>query len=212
MNIAGFFRATSETILRSKVNIVRDLECASNQIDLRRGLHENLHDIEPIRDSRVVQHSEPFFCTSDDSFLLQSRNTKMRGTEGVGGASFDFDKDERCFATIPADQIDFASASRSKVFVQDAKSVPAKISSCQFFAGASELKPRLDDPASEPGWQGSNQNEKRAEQPAQTNAGGSDKVHESVNFRGGRASHSLCSGQICTADIRSAIFPSYGRV
>ena len=111
MNIAVFSRATSERIRRSKVNIVRDLECASDQIDPRCGLHENLHDIESIRDSRVVQHSEPGLCTAHNSLLLQSGDTEMWGTEGVGRASFDFDKDERCFAAIPADQIDFASAS-----------------------------------------------------------------------------------------------------
>jgi hypothetical protein len=111
MNIAGFSGAIPERIRRSKVNIVRDLERAPDQIDLRRGLHENLHDIEPIRNSRVVQHSEPCLCTADDSLLLRSGDTEMRGTEGVGRASLDFDKDERCFAAIPADKIDFASAS-----------------------------------------------------------------------------------------------------
>ena len=58
----------------------------------------------------------------------------VRRTECVGGARFHFNENQCFFASIAANQIDFAASSRSKIPVEDTKPIPAKIIGGHFFA------------------------------------------------------------------------------
>jgi hypothetical protein len=117
------------------------LERTSDQVDLGHGFHEHLHHIESIRDPRIVEESEPFFCASDDPLPLRLSHSEMRGAERVSGTRFDFNEHQGCFPAITANQIDFAPASCFEVLVKNAESAPAKVSGRQYFAGATELEP-----------------------------------------------------------------------
>jgi hypothetical protein len=69
----------------------------------------------------------------------------MRCPECVGCARFHLDENQCFFAAITANQIDFAAPSRSEIFVEDTKSVVAKVLGSHFFALLAERQMRRDN-------------------------------------------------------------------
>src|ERR1700729_1859553 len=122
----------------SPVNVVWHLKCTPDQIDLRSWFDQNFHHVEPIRHARVIQQPEPLLCAAHDSILLRSSHSRVRRSEGVGGTGFYFDEDKGCFASITANQIDFAASFRSEIPVKYPETVATKVIRGHFLTSAAE--------------------------------------------------------------------------
>ena len=138
------------------------------------------------------------------------RHSGVRRSEGVGGTGFYFNEDQGCFASITANQIDFAASFRSEISVKDPETVATKVIGGHFFTVAAERQVAEGEVVGQP-LLGQNllKNENTSEKPARMSADESHKVHESVSFQGAPAFHSLCFDQNRIAGIRYAIFSSY---
>jgi hypothetical protein len=85
----------------------------------------------------------------DNTVLLGSRHSHVRRTECVSGPRFDFHKDQGPGASIAANQINFATPSRSKIPIENAKPIPTKKIGGHFFAfSAKGQMGRYKSPAS----------------------------------------------------------------
>ncbi len=166
--------------------------------------------IESIWHPRIVQQPEPFLCAAHNPFLLASGQAGVGWTERIGGARLHFHENQCLFASIAADQINFASLPRSKIFIKDTKPVPAEVIGGHFLTIPPEDKmwrenSSCDHARPEPNGKGST-----SEKPARTISDESGKVRESVSFQGAPSCRSLCSDQSCIEGTRYAIFSSYG--
>jgi hypothetical protein len=185
------------------------LERSPDQLDLWSRLDQHLYDIESVGNARIVQHSKPLLGATNDPVLLFSGHPGVRRTEGIGGARLHFDKDQCLFASIAANQIDFAASFRSEVPVEDSESIPAEIFGGHFFALLTERQMKRGKSPTHHSWPDSNGKESTSEKPVRMSADGSDKVRESGDFQDAPAFHSLCSAQNCIAGTLDATFSSY---
>jgi hypothetical protein len=136
----------------------------------------------------------------------------VRGTEGIGGARFYFNENERILATVATNQIDFTTSFGSEILVKDTKPVPPEIFRSHFLTGPAQHQVGRSQPVADyspPQFQGKRNT---SEPPAQMSADESGRDRGSVNSEDGPAFHSLCSGQNRIAGIRYAISASYGLV
>ena len=116
------------------INVVGHLKRSPDQVHLRGWSDQHFHHVESIWHLRVIQQSEPFLRAVDDTVLLGSRHSRVRRTECVGGPRFYFHKNQGLGASIAANQVNFATPSRSKIPVENAKPIPSKIIGGHFFA------------------------------------------------------------------------------
>jgi hypothetical protein len=79
----------------------------------------------------------------------------MRRTECIRGSRFHFDKNQRFFASIAADQIDFTASFGPEISIEHTKPISAEVASGYAFSssperqmGSSRLSPERSWPAS----------------------------------------------------------------
>jgi hypothetical protein len=52
------------------IHVVANLERVTDAVDPRNRLQDHFYDIEPITDTGVIEHSQPFFGATDNPFLF----------------------------------------------------------------------------------------------------------------------------------------------
>ena len=62
--------AESVVFLRLPIDVVANLERVTDAVDPRNGLQDHFYDIEPVIDTGVIEHSQPFFSATDNPFLF----------------------------------------------------------------------------------------------------------------------------------------------
>jgi len=110
-----------------QINIIGDLKSAADKSHDGNGFHQDLHHVESIGNSGITQHPEPFFGAADDAILLPQRDSMVRRPKRVSGTSLNFHENQRRRAAIAADQVNFATPFRPKIFVQYAIAVFPKV-------------------------------------------------------------------------------------
>jgi hypothetical protein len=107
------------------INRVRHAEGVPDQRDPRAVIHDHLDDIEPVHDLRPVKHTQPLLRPGEQTFLLGRRHGRVRRTERVGTAGFDFDENQCIRGPITANQVNFAAVLGPEIPVQDFKAMLA---------------------------------------------------------------------------------------
>ncbi len=100
--------------------------------------NDDFHNIEPEKNIRIVEHSQPGQSAARNAFLLLSIDCGNRPAKIFARACFYFDKHER--VVIAADNVDLAAAASLEVAVENLVAVMPQESTRQFLAASSALK------------------------------------------------------------------------
>lgn len=87
-------------------------------------LDDDLHDVEADEDVGVVEQPQPGEGAAGDELLLGARDRLGGRAVAEAAPGFDLDENQRVAGFVAADEIDFATARRAEIAVENFVTVP----------------------------------------------------------------------------------------